>query len=57
MYVFHPGRQGARDTIIPLVCYAEPLAAVPTVLGIIKQPEELLAGGRARPFALCLCNT
>lgn len=36
MCVFHPGRQGARDTIIPLVCCVEPQATVPTVLSIIK---------------------
>lgn len=55
--VFHPGRQGARDTIIPLLCYKEPLAAVPAVLGIIKQPRELLSGIKTHPFVLRLCNT
>lgn len=57
MDVFHAGRQGSRDAVIPLVGYAEPLAAVPVVLGIIKQPWELLCGGRARPFVLYSCST
>lgn len=57
MYVFHPGRQGARDTVIPLVCYVEPLVSVPMVLGIIKQPQELLSGVRAHPFVPRLCNS
>lgn len=57
VYVFHPGRQGARDTVIPLVCYVEPLVSVPMVLGIIKQPQELLSGVRAHPFVPRLCNS
>lgn len=51
MNVFHPGRQGARATRIPSICYMEPLATVPTVLSSIKL--LFLVAGLILLFYIC----
>jgi len=55
VYVFHPGRQGARDILIPFVFCTEPRAAVPTVLGIIKNSLRscFLVAGLTLLFYAC----